>query len=53
LQEQPWFVVRAAHKKIPAAHSAGILVWLPFQLRLFDTAKLSNGDAENLKVIDW
>ena len=39
-------------KKIPAAHSAGILSWLPFQLRLFDTAKLSNGDAENLKTVN-
>ena len=26
--------------------------WLPSQLRLFDTAKLSNGDAENLKTVN-
>ena len=39
-------------KKIPAAHSAGIFSWLPSQLRLFGTAKLPNGDAENFKTVN-
>ena len=39
-------------KKNPCRAFGRDFSWLPSQLRLFDTAKLSNGDAENLKTVN-